>query len=80
MKKAPTLGKHKFMVMASNPLPIKKDQPSREMFFQHEWVATRPFQNFQFSGFQILAKFSKILAIFFRIYNFKNSKIIPKCF
>jgi hypothetical protein len=33
----------KFMVMASNPLPIKKDEPSREVFFQHEWVATRPF-------------------------------------
>ncbi len=38
------------------------------------------FLKFQFSGFQILAKFSEILAIFFWIYNFRNSKIIPKCF
>jgi hypothetical protein len=29
MKKAPTLAKQKFMAMASNPLPIKKDEPSR---------------------------------------------------
>jgi hypothetical protein len=33
------------------------------VFFEHEWVATRPFFKFQFSGFQILAKNSKILAI-----------------
>jgi len=51
MKKAPTLGKQKIMVMASNPLPIKKDEPSREVFFQHEWVVTRPFLKFQCSGF-----------------------------